>query len=344
MNLNPQQLATALEAFLAQRMPLLVTGAPGIGKSDIIAAAAKLAGFDLIISHPAVSDPTDFKGLPWPDATKKSAGFIPFGEFHHALTATRPTAWFFDDLGQASVAVQAACMQLFLARRVNGHILPDCIVFVGATNRRGDRAGVNGILETVKSRFDSIVELEPDIDSWCNWAFGHNIPPTMIAFLRYRPELLSKFIPSADLVNSPSPRTWSAAARIEALNLSAAIELPLMAGAVGEGAATEYLVFRKMVASLINLDAILKDPDKAAIPTAPDQLYATAVGLAAKANGQNFARIAVYCNRLIDSQHGEFAVLCIRDAVRKDEKLTYTDTFVRLASGPVGNLISGNVN
>ena len=115
-----------------------------------------------------MNDPTDYKGLPaLPRPGDTEATFIPFGELSRAINATRPTVWFFDDLGQASPAVQAACMQLVLARRINGHALPDCITFVACTNRRADRAGVSGILEPVKSRFVSIVNLEPDIDSWC---------------------------------------------------------------------------------------------------------------------------------------------------------------------------------
>jgi len=344
MTLNPTQLLQTLAAFILARMPILITGAPGVGKSEIVTQAALTAQHDLIISHPAVSDPTDFKGLPWPDANKKSAGFIPFGEFDKALRATVPTIWFFDDLGQSSPAVQAACMQLFLARRVNGHILPDCVTFVAATNRRTDRAGVSGILEPVKSRFASIVELEADIDSWCNWAFQNGISATLIAFLRYRDELLSKFVPTADLTNSPCPRTWSHVSRIEALNLPQTIESTVMGGAVGDGAATEYLAFRQMVKSLVNIDAILLDPTKAAIPTRPDQLYATMVGLAGRANAQTFNRIGTYLNRVIDAQKGEFAVLCVRDAIRRDNGLLNTDTFNKLSCGPIGQLISGKVN
>ena len=115
-----------------------------------------------------------------------------------------------------------------------------------------------------------------------------------------------------------------------------------MAGSVGEGAANEYLAFRSMYKSMVNLDAILLNPDKAAIPTKPDQLYATAVGLAARANDTNFSRIATYATRLVvDAQRGEFAALMIRDCLRRDEKLQYTDTFVRLNSGPYGDIISG---
>ena len=107
-------------------MPLLVTGAPGIGKSDVLAQAATRANAHLILSHPAVSDPTDVKGLPWVAADAKHATFLPFGELDRALNATEPTVWFLDDLGQATPAVQASYMQLLLARRVNGHALPDC--------------------------------------------------------------------------------------------------------------------------------------------------------------------------------------------------------------------------
>jgi hypothetical protein len=342
MTVTPKQLAELLAAMIPERLPLLITGAPGIGKSDIVSQAAQAAQADLLISHPAVSDPTDFKGLPWFEKGDKSASFKPFGEFNTALNAVNSTLWLFDDLGQASPAVQAACMQLFLARRINGHILPDCITFVAATNRRVDRAGVSGILEPVKSRFAAIVELEANLDDWCQWAYSHNVPPTLIAFLRYKPDLLCKFEATADLTNSPVPRTWSHVAKLEALKLSPVLESAAFSGAVGDGPALEYLAFRSMANSLVNLDAILLNPDTAKIPSKPDQLYATCIGLAHRANNTNFNRIATYCTRLaVESNHGEFAVLLVRDAIRRDETIQYTDSFVRLQSGPIGQLISG---
>lgn len=344
MTVTPKQLTLTLTAAIADRAPLLVVGAPGVGKSDLIALAAKDAGAELIISHPAVADPTDAKGLPWPVAGASEATFLPFGELARALKATVPTVWFLDDLGQATPAVQASFMQLLLARRVNGHVLPDCVTFLAATNRRTDRAGVSGILEPVKSRFATIVELEASIDDWSNWAFDQGINPMLIAFLRYRSELLSKFIPSADLTNSPSPRTWANLARVEKWGLPPAVEVQAFAGSVGEGAATEYLAFRQMAASLVNIDAILLDPSNVALPTQPNELYATVVGLAGRVNSSNFPRILTYATRLAtEVNRGEFAVLLIRDAQRRDPKIAYTDAFIRMASGPIGNLISGNV-
>ena len=127
------------------------------------------------------------------------------------------TAW--------NVAVHnCSFMQLLLARRVNGHALPEHVTFVAATNRRTDRAGVSGILEPVKSRFAAIVELEPNLDDWCQWAFTAGVPAELIAFLRFRPDLLCKFTPSADLTNCPLPRTWAHVAQLLALRLPSTIQ------------------------------------------------------------------------------------------------------------------------
>src|SRR5262245_29849624 len=125
--MTPKQLTSLLASTIPSKLPILITGAPGVGKSDIVDSAAASAGADLIISHPVVSDPTDAKGLPWVANDKKSATFLPFGEMKRALDADNLTVWFLDDLGQASPAVQASFMQLILARRINGHQLPEHI-------------------------------------------------------------------------------------------------------------------------------------------------------------------------------------------------------------------------
>lgn len=342
MPVTPSQLQNILAAMIPAKLPLLITGSPGIGKTDIVNLAAQTANADYVVTHPVVEDPTDRKGIPWPDSATGTCLWLTDHVTQQLCTATRLTVWLMDDLGQATPSVQAAHMQWLLNRGINGHMLSPFVTIVAATNRRIDRAGVSGILEPVKSRFASIVELEPDIDSWCNWAFSHGIPATLIAFLRFRPELLCNFQATADLTNSPVPRTWAHLAKVEALNLPAAIEAAVMAGSVGEGASLEYLAFRSMVKSLVNLDAILLNPDKAQIPSKPSELYATAVGLAARANDSNFARIVTYANRLYtEAGKGEFAVLLIRDATRRDERIQYTDSFVRMNSGPLGQLISG---
>jgi MoxR-like ATPase len=325
-------------AFVACR-PVLITGAPGIGKTDVVYQAATAAGCRMIVSHPAVADPTDAKGLPW--VVGNRATFLPFAELQQAIEATEPTVWFIDDLGQASESVQKAYMQLILARRCNDHVISPFVTFVAATNRRGDKAGVSGILEPVKSRFVTIIELKADVDSWCRWALDHDVAPELIAFLRFRPELLSNFVPSNDLTNSPTPRTWAAVAEILTWGLPAAMLHEVVAGAVGDAAATELLAFLKLYAQLPSIDAILLTPTTATIPTAPASLYAVASALAHRATAGNFDRIAQYVTRLM-SGHAEFAALCVRDCERRCPGITQTTAYVRLHVGDFGQLISGS--
>jgi len=341
--MKPTDLSRTLAKTIAARIPILIVGPPGVGKSDLVAKAAEDAGADLIVSHPAVADPTDAKGLPWISDEKDAATFLPFGELARALKATRLTLWFLDDLGQATAAVQASFMQLILARRINGHILPDCVVFVAASNRRTDRAGVSGILEPVKSRFGAILELTPDLDDWCSWAFSADLPPELIAFLRFRPDLLCNFEPTADLSNSPLPRTWHNAARLLALDLPDKALSEAIAGAVGGAAAAEFLAFRRLYAELPSIDGILLDPDAADIPDRPGTLYAVVTALGMRANVQNFARVARYAERLFDAAKGEFSALLLKDVVRRDPAVTQSPAFVRLATGELGQLIGGTV-
>ena len=96
-----------------------------------------------------------------------------------------------------------------------------------------------------------------------------------------------------------------------------------------------------MYRELPSIDAILLDPDAQDIPTSPAVLYAVVTGLARKANEQNYGRVARYAERLADDAHGEFAALLLRDVSRQFPELNNTPEFVRLMSGPLGQLVSG---
>lgn len=340
--MKPSELATLLVSTIPAGLPILVVGPPGVGKSQIVEQAATALGADLIVSHPAVSDPTDAKGLPWVSPDQASARFLPFGDLDRAVKATRPTIWFLDDLGQAPASVQASFMQLLLARRVNDHALPACVTFVAATNRRTDRAGVSGMLEPVKSRFGAIVDLEPNLDDWCAWALTHDISPQIIAFLRFRPVLLHKFSPTADLTNSPLPRTWAHASRLMHLNLAPNVRRQAIAGAVGEGAAVELFSFLQIYEDLPDLDTILANPKGwGLLPKEPATLYAVVTGLAMKATTATLPAIVTYAERMVDKKCGEFAALLLHDIVRREPAMMSTPAFMGALSGPLGKLIEG---
>lgn len=315
--MKPSEFTPFLTTAIKNRRKVLAKGKPGVGKSDLVEAACAAAGFNLLIGHPAVSDPTDFKGMPAVTHDGTQAHFLPFGDLQQLIDAKEDTAYFIDDIGQAPHGVQAALMQLILARRVNGHRISDKVVFIGATNDTSHRAGVQSILEPVKSRWDTIVELEADPDDWQMWAIKADMPDSLIGFMKWRPGLLSDFQPTRELTNSPSPRTWAAVGGWLKIGVQ---DMEVISGAVGQGAAAEFIGFLNVYKEIPNVEQILKDSERAPVPTKPDQLYAVISLLVRKFTKANVRPCFTYAGRLPK----EFEVCLVRDAQRVNEEIRTT--------------------
>lgn len=325
-----------LKKHILARKPILLTGAPGVGKTDVTKVATAEVENDLIITHPVVEDPTDSKGLPWVSEDKKSAIFLPFGQLSKLLNATRPTTWLIDDIGQASPATQAANMQWLLAREVNGHRLPDCVSIVAATNRKQDRAGVQGLLEPVKSRFCTIVNVEPDLNQWCHWALASGkVPAMVVAFLRFKESTkesrLLVHAPTADMTNSPSPRTWTNLGEEYKMEHDAEDVLEVYQGAVGSTYGNEFHGFCRLFHEIPNPDAVLLNPARAEIPDQPDILWALSSALIARVNVSNFGRFAIYADRLMKAGKGEFSALMLRGSIGECPEIQHTPEFTEIA-------------
>jgi hypothetical protein len=362
--MNTELALDCLRAAIRNQHAILLTSGPGCGKTDLATLAAQLEDNDLLVTHPVVEDPTDKKGMPWVIGGQNDMGammralgrllvdmrkgeksddemlraideslgnyqpkatFLPFDEMDILVNAKKPTVCLLDDLGQAAPANQASNMHLLLARRIGKEKISDYVTFFACTNRRKDMAGVSGILEPVKSRFITIIQIMPNSETWGRWAMAQQwIPSELIAFLRWKPALLFDFQPTKDMSNSPCPRTWVAVAKIMTGGYPEKAHRELFTGAVGEGAALELLSFLKMYKDLESPDMVLMDPDKAKIPKEPSALYAMCGALAARASDQTFGQIAKYANRL----SSEFSVLLIKDCTTRNRDLIRTKTYI----------------
>lgn len=331
--MKPSQLNAFLKHAIKERFPVLIKAKPGVGKSDIVEQTCKEMGVDLIISHPVVSDPTDYKGLPY--AVNGEANFLPYGDLRRLITAQVPTAYFIDDIGQAPSSVQAAAMQLLLARQINGHIISGYVTFISATNRKGDKAAVTGILEPVKSRFMSIVELDVNHEDWVRWALTiGNMPTELIAFIRWKPTILDEFNPTTDLVNTVCPRTVAAVGKWQNSGLDKSLYYEVFSGAAGEGFAAEYTAFLKIFDDLPNIDQILTNPDKVPVPTEPAVLYAVGGAIASRVNDVTAANAFAYIKRL----PAENGMACVQDMTIKKPELRNTRAYIQWASD-TGNVV-----
>ena len=324
--MKPKDLSRLLSRTIAAQLPVLIKGAPGVGKTDIVTQACEETSTALLVSHPVVDEPIDYKGLP---AIKDDhAEFLPFGSLRQLIAAKKPLVYFMDDLGQAPPSVQAAAMQLILARSINGFKVSETVTFIAATNRKQDHAGVTGILEPVKSRFVSIIELEPDIDDWVLWASTNKLPAELIAFIRFRPQLLFDFSPSVEMKNSPCPRTVHNVGRLMQLGLPSELEFDAYAGAAGEGFAAELMGFLQIFRQLPDPRLILLNPEQTIVPDDPATLYALAGVLSRLAKPENMDALVRFANRLPQ----EFSVLLITDAEKQHPEIVNTHAYATWAA------------
>jgi hypothetical protein len=326
--MKPSKIARIGRKLLAAKQPMLIVGAPGVGKSDTIAMLAKEAKADLIVCHPVVDDPTDYKGIPavsQDDSGRAIAQFLPHTTLRKMIEADKPTLVFFDDLGQAPPAVQASIMQLVLAREINGNKISDEIVFVAATNRRTDKAAVTGLITPLLDRFITVLTMEFDVDDWAKWALENDVPPVLVAFARFRPDLINKFEANRDMKKSPTPRSVAGVGKLLTLGLD---DHEILAGAAGEGFSTEFLAFYRTWQDLPDREEVYMNPESTPVPSKPDVLYALMGSLAFGAQPSNFESCVTYLNRCPK----EFAVLCVKDALNRNKKLKASKAYVNWAS------------
>lgn len=360
--MNAKELMQAARFYIKNGYPLLVTGSPGIGKTDILKKACQLEGYDLIVSHPVLNDPTDHKGFPVITATvemlraiakimllsvdkrsmmrksrdnaenlanmvdniKEYAKFIPFQELRSLVEAKKPTVFFLDDIGQAPSLVQASCMRLLLDKMIGEYKLPDYISFVAATNRRQDRSAVQGILEAVKGRFYSIIPLEPEVDGWTEWAIEHKMPPVLIAFLNFRPTLLVAEKRNADIIKTEDPRSIAMLGQMLNKKMPPTIEIEMISSTVGNSFATEFIAFRRMYTDLPNIEDIVKNPKGITINDDPGVRYAVSVALAYRTGGKNIKKIKQFMERL----PSEYQILYLTMAKKYYKTINANPTYV----------------
>jgi len=304
--MTPSQAAKAVHHLIDKQRPAFLWGAPGVGKSDLVRQIGQARGTEVRDIRLSLLDPTDIKGFPVPDVKKSimrwlPADFVPTGG---------EGILFFDELNSAAPAVQAAGYQFILDRKIGDAVLPEGWSIVAAGNRTTDRAVTHAMPSPLANRFVH-VDVEPDINDWYDWAMAHGISAETCAFLRFKPGLLHDFDPKTNPRSFPTPRTWVFVDEIRGSGLDSDTEFALIAGAVGEGAATEYLAFVRLAASLPSVDEILLNPEIIEIDKdKPEVMYALVAAVSQQTTINNFERLTKFVFRLPP----EYQMLYIRRA------------------------------
>ncbi|MBR0056448.1 MAG: hypothetical protein IJP66_03890 [Kiritimatiellae bacterium] len=298
--------------------PLMVWGAPGLGKSTILRDAAREAGIGFIDVRLAQREPVDIRGLPvpGPDGVKwlvssdwprdpQSRGII-----------------LFDEITAADRSLQVAAYEFILDRRLGElYRVPDGWYICAAGNRTGDRAVATTMSSALANRFLH-VELGEDAESWAAWALRHAILPSVVGFIRFRPGLL--FNQEGENLERgwPTPRAWERVSRM--LEVMAAEDEELVRhmvyGLVGNRAGVEFMEFRKMSATMDDVLAMMRDPSaEIKIPQKADMKYALCSAAAYHVwrgeDAQDAARRLDGFYRLCIALSSDFASMLMMDAM-----------------------------
>jgi hypothetical protein len=173
-------------------------------------------------------------------------------------------------------------------------------------------------------RFTVVLPFDFDLDDFVAWGLQQDLPPVLFAFARFKPQILEKFEPSKDMTKTSTPRSFVGMGRLINLGLE---DYETLRGAVGEGAATEFLAFYRTWKELPSRDEIYLNPTGVPVPEKPDVLFALMGSLAYGANPTNMEAMVKYLNRCPK----EFSVLCMKDAMLRDPKIKASKAFLTWA-------------
>jgi len=323
MTINEALIAT--QVCIKADLPAMIWGQPGVGKSDMLRLLPKLLGMQLLPHGDGtvrvnLMDQVDMRGgIPYltPDKNTRwgKPAFCP-SEGRYLIVL--------EELVTAQPAIQSAMYQFVLDRAAGEHKLSPDARIVATGNYAKDAASTYPMPTPLRTRFVHL-NVAPNVDSFKSWLMGQEMQvpvlnmehkrrrscDELLAFFEWRGAnraaeqedgLLYAFDSRAQTF--ACPRSWASASRlVDAWRGEAAvtveIQQELLSGCVGQGAATEFLGFlRLMDKALPSLDKIIKDPETAKIHTDISTRYAVWAALLGRVTRETQEAIFTYFHRM----------------------------------------------
>jgi len=246
----------------------------------MVAQIAERHGVRVIDIRLSQMEPSDLRGIPFRvgDRVEWAVPAMLPNANHHSSAGIL----FLDEITSAPPAVSAAAYQLILDRRLGEYQVPPHWAIFAAGNRQGDRGVTYTMPAPLANRF-SHFEVETHLDDWVAWAYAKGIDERVIAFLRFRPELLFDFDPAHNPVAFPTPRSWEFAHRgLRKFEDYPELLQGTLQACVGPAAGIELHAFVNSLGQMPDLDAIVAG-EETTVPREIDLQYAVAAALVGRA-------------------------------------------------------------
>lgn len=341
-----QQAVSMVEKLLSINKVPMIHGSPGCGKSAIahlVAAKHNLKVIDVRLSQ---REPSDLLGLPnffMDENDRQRARHVPMETFplegdelppildahgHEQLIidddgkrrVLRYNGWllFLDEINSAARETQAAAYQITLDRMVGQEKLHKRVKIMCAGNLETDGAIVEPMSTALQSRLCHM-ELETDVKEWCEHAGARKFDYRLTSFIQFKPSALYDFKADHTDRTFSSPRTLEFVSdyMLKYPNLDDEDALPIVAGMIGTGQASELLNFCRIFGKIPTISDICIAPEQIAIPRDASIVFATIGMIAHFIIPGNAPQLIMYVRRLpIDMQ-----VVCARMMLARDQTL-----------------------
>ena len=188
----------------AARLPVLLRGRHGVGKSQVVYQIAKQMGLPVVERRASQMTEGDLVGLPSIEGNRTS--FNPPDWFKQACE--EPVVLFLDEVDRATLEVRQGIFELTDSRKLNGHYLhADTLVFAAINGgEHGEQHQVNEMDPAELDRW-SVWDIEPTVEDWLDWG-KENVDSLIWDFINQNRDHLEHNGDIEPNKRYPSRRSW----------------------------------------------------------------------------------------------------------------------------------------
>ena len=191
-------------AVSAARLPVLLRGRHGIGKSQVVYQLASVLGLPVIERRASQMTEGDLVGLPSIEGNRTT--FNPPDWFK--MACEEPAVLFLDEVDRATLEVRQGISELTDSRKLNGHNLhPDTLIFAAINGgEHGESYQVNEMDPAELDRW-SVWDIEPTTEDWLAWG-KDNVDSLIWDFINQNRGHLEHTADIEPNKRYPSRRSW----------------------------------------------------------------------------------------------------------------------------------------
>jgi len=294
-----------LVSLAGSNVTIFAQGEPGCGKSSILKLLEEQHGnkYQYVYADCPLMDLPDF-AMPMVDQETRTTHFAPSTLW--GFNDPRPKIIMLDEVSKAPNIVKPMFTRLMLERCIGEFKLPEGSIVFATGNNASDGVG-DSMQGHINNRVTRVSVGKPSSEEWVQWALNNNVNEAVITAVHQMPDLLQSYLedpkgenpyifnPKKNTGAYVSPRSLAKAGHIcdHRAKFGDNLTTEALEGTIGKSAAGQMMALALIGDSLPTWEAIVKSPEKTAIPDSPAAqllLIFGSVKLVTKENAEKFTK------------------------------------------------------